>query len=94
MLDARSKKNQVGGTEKMKIRLELIGYLAKSGLPNGYKAGELDVADGTTMGQLLALLQISKEMQMLIAVNGRVPDESCILHAGDIVQFAPPIAGG
>lgn len=78
----------------MKIRLELIGYLAKSGLPNGYKTGELDVAGGTTMGHLLELLQISKEMQMLIAVNGRVPDKSCILHEGDIVQFAPPIAGG
>lgn len=78
----------------MKIRIELIGYLAKSGLPNGCKSGELDVADGTTMEHLLELFQISKEMQILIAVNGSVPDESCVLHEGDIVQFAPPIAGG
>ena len=90
----------MGDTEKvkegllMKIRIELIGYLAKSGLPNGYKGGELNVTDGTTMGQLLELLHISKPLQLLIAVNGRVPDESCILHEGDIVQFAPPIAGG
>ena len=78
----------------MKIRIELIGYLAKSGLPNGYKGGELDVADRTTMEHLLELFQISKKMQMLIAVNSRVPDEPCVLHEGDIVQFAPPIAGG
>jgi molybdopterin converting factor small subunit len=78
----------------MKIRIELIGYLAKSGFPNGYKGGELNIAAGTTMEHLLELLRISKEMQMLIAVNGRVPDDSYVLSEGDIVQFAPPIAGG
>ena len=78
----------------MKIRIELIGYLAKSGLPNRYKGGELKVADGTTLAQLLELFRISKEMQMLVAVNGSVPDEPYVLHEGDIIQFAPPIAGG
>jgi sulfur carrier protein ThiS len=78
----------------MKIHIKLIGALAKSGLPNGHKGGELEVAEGTTLAKLLELMQISKETPMLLAVNSRVPDEPCFLHEGDIVQFAPPIAGG
>ncbi|MFQ6043061.1 MAG: MoaD/ThiS family protein [Candidatus Poribacteria bacterium] len=78
----------------MNIRIELIGYLAKSGLPNGYKGGTLKLADGTTLAQVLELFRISKGMSMLIAVNGRVLDESYVLREGDIVQCAPPIAGG
>lgn len=78
----------------MKIRIELIGYLAKSGLPNGYKGGELEIASGTTLAQLLELFRISKGLFMLIAVNGSVLEETYVLCEGDIIQFAPPIAGG
>jgi sulfur carrier protein ThiS len=78
----------------MKIHIELVGYLAKSGLPNGYKGGELEFADGTTLAEALKLFQIPPGMPMLIAVNGSVRDELYVLHEGDSVQFAPPIAGG
>jgi len=78
----------------MNIRIELIGYLAKSGLPNGYKGGELEVEDGTTVEHLLKLLQVQKERYLLIAVNDRVPEETRVLQDGDVVQFAPPLAGG
>lgn len=78
----------------MKIRIELTGYLAKSGLPNGYKGGELEFADGTTLAQVRELLRITKRMSMLIAVNSTVPEEPYVLHDGDIVQFSPPIVGG
>jgi len=78
----------------MKVNIELIGYIAKSGLPNGHKGGELEIADGITLARLLKLLQISKSMQMLIAVNGAVPSEPCVLRNGDTIQFAPPIVGG
>lgn len=78
----------------MKIYIKLIGYLAKSGLPNGYKGGELEIEEGTTLAQLMELLQISEKTSMLVAVNSRVKNELYVLQEGDVVQFAPPIVGG
>ena len=78
----------------MRIRIELIGYLRTRGLPSGHKGGELEVDDETTLAQLLARLQVSKVGSPLVAVNNSVPARSYVLREGDVVQFAPPIAGG
>lgn len=78
----------------MRIQLELIGYLRTSGLPSGHKGGELEADDGTTLAQLLVRLQVPKVGSPLVAVNDSVPPRSYVLREGDVVQFAPPIAGG
>ena len=78
----------------MEIDIELIGYLRTRGLPNGQKNGKLKLANGTTLVQLLDLLELSQKAPLLIAVNDRVPDDSYTLQDGDAVQFAPPIVGG
>lgn len=58
----------------------------------------LDVADGTTVGAVIAEWALPSRMVHLVLVNGEfVPPEQraerC-LHEGDALAIWPPIAGG
>jgi len=78
----------------MKIRIRLAGFLAQSGLPSGYKGGELEVVDGTTLGQLLEQIQALDRSPWLIVVNGKSASADRVLEDGDVVQLVPRIGGG
>jgi sulfur carrier protein ThiS len=78
----------------MKIRTELVGFLAGLGLPNGFMGGELEVPEGARLKHVLALLDVSARTPLLVTVNGRRAEHSLVLHEGDIVRFVPHIGGG
>jgi hypothetical protein len=78
----------------MKIHIELVGFLGHSGLPNGFRGGELEVADGTQLEELMKLLEVLDRIPLLATVNGRRADLSTVLEDNAIVQFVPLIGGG
>lgn len=77
----------------MKIRVSYTGYLNLVGIPNG---SELEVKEGTTLGDLLDLGQIQKAHQR--ALHPFVNDEEKRLHYvvqdGDDVTFVLQVGGG
>lgn len=78
----------------MKIRIELVGFLARIGLPNGFVGGELDVPDDTTLDTVLDQLGIAHNTPWLVSVNRRLADRDRVLIEGDVVKIIPPISGG
>jgi len=83
----------------MKIRLKLYALLGKY-LPAHANRNEadLDVADGTTIVQVLAALKVPEQDCHLVLVNGVfvAPSErqSHALIEGDALAIWPPVAGG
>lgn len=79
----------------MTINLALFAYLSQY-QPDGQggrHARTLDVADGSTVADLIALLGLPDEPRVVF-VNGRhAPDEQA-LEANDRLAIFPPVAGG
>ncbi len=79
----------------MKVEVHLFATLARY-LPAG-AAGDsvtLEVAEGTTVGELLRVLKIPELFDCMRVVNGRdVPSDHRLVD-GDRVSLFPPLAGG
>lgn len=60
----------------------------------------LELAPGTTLGDLLKKLKVPPRQAQMTLVNGlqvpRTPGvrEACVLKDGDVVAIFPPVAGG
>jgi len=78
----------------MKILIELVGFLANSGLPNGFRGGELEVADGMKLEELMTLLKVSNRIPLFLTVNGQRANLSVMLRNNDIIRFVPLVGGG
>lgn len=64
----------------------------------GYAERELDLADGTTLGDLWALIE-TPELAALrgstrFARNGRLAAATTVLAGGDEIALLPPVGGG
>ena len=79
----------------MKVEIKLFANFREF-LPPGSKEYSvfLDVEDGTTIRQVLEILQISESIPMLILVNGIHQNFEDLLHSGDVLSLFPPVAGG
>jgi molybdopterin converting factor small subunit len=80
----------------LRIELRLFASLRKK-LPPGSPRGrcQLDLAEGETVGEMLARLDIPRARAHMILVNGhhdRNFDRR--LGEGDVVSVFPPVAGG
>ncbi|UCH57947.1 MAG: molybdopterin converting factor subunit 1 [Candidatus Bathyarchaeota archaeon] len=65
----------------------------------GMANGEIEIAEGSTVGALLEALEEKHEVfrdreRVLIAVNGEYVDMKIKLNEGDVVAFFPPVSGG
>ena len=79
----------------MRVEVRLFATLARY-LPDDNDAGaaRLDVADGSTVADVVRVLGIPSELSRVVLVNDRdVPDHQA-LAAGDVVTLFPPLAGG
>jgi len=56
--------------------------------------GSLEVPDGTTVADVVALLKLPDEQVRLIFVNGRHQGREQVLHDSDRVGIFPPVGGG
>jgi len=78
---------------RVEVRLfaTLVPYL-----PKDSEAGSafLDLAEGSTVGDVAAALGIPQNCPRIVLVNGEDADEARRLRAGDVVTHFPPLAGG
>ena len=79
----------------MTIHLALFAYLSQY-QPDGQSgrhARPIDVADGTTVGELIALLRLP-DGPRAVFVDGRHAADDRPLSDGERLAIFPPIAGG
>jgi molybdopterin converting factor small subunit len=80
----------------MKIELRLFASLRKR-LPPGSPRGKcnLELPDGTTIGQVLEHVDIPHASAQMVLVNGdHDRNFERVLHNGDVLSVFPPVAGG
>ena len=79
----------------MEIEVQLFASLMQY-MPGqtGHAPYVMEVAEGTTVGALLASLKIPTGLAKLIFRNGVHAREEEVLQNGDRVAAFPPIAGG
>lgn len=57
-------------------------------------AGRVEVADRTTVGEVLEYLGIDSDLVMLFVVNGDLADIDRSLEDGETLELIAPISGG
>ena len=84
----------------MQVTLKLIGSLA-SYLPSNKKnsiEADIELADGSTIGDVISLYKIPSKSAHLVMVNGVYikPEErdQYVLKLNDALAICPPVAGG
>jgi molybdopterin converting factor small subunit len=77
----------------MKVRVNTFANL-RDYAPPGEGSVELSLADGASVADLLAALQIPAAVEAVILVNGRRADAASRLKNGDDVTLFPPMEGG
>ncbi len=77
----------------MKIQIHLYAGL-RSYLPDGNGAGNVDVAEGATVSEVLAGLGVPLDKPKILLVNGRHVEMDSGLAEGDLLAVFPPVAGG
>jgi len=65
-------------------------------LPPGSRDGvaRLDLPDHSTIAELIHRLGIPSDLSRIVLVNGHDVEDGVRLHAGDVVDVFPPLAGG
>jgi len=77
----------------MRIRVRLVGHLAKAGLPSGFDGGIVEIQEGASVADLLAVLRAERQA-MLVTVRGRAVGREHMLSERDVVSLVPPVGGG
>ena len=77
----------------MKLNVELQVYL-KEYSPNGQTKFDFEMAEGSTVLQLVDALGVPDELANIVIVDGESTDQSHPLKDGSQVILIPPIAGG
>ncbi len=78
----------------MKIQLNLYATLALQTPKSGTQAGLIEIEDGTSIGDILDRLGISRDIPKIIFLNGVHTDLETTPKDGDRIAVFPPIAGG
>jgi sulfur carrier protein ThiS len=75
----------------MKITLKIIGYLINN---TGFSEKELEIPESITAEELLSILQIKKNLPVLVVRNGRGIRLNEKIENGDRVVISPFFSGG
>ena len=79
----------------MRVEVRLFATLARYlPQPSQTDSTSLDIADGSTVGDVAAALGIPADLSRITLVNDTEADEARRLHPGDVVTLFPPLAGG
>jgi molybdopterin synthase sulfur carrier subunit len=88
----------------MQVSVKLFAFFTRSVSaeilaqhPGGIRSGmpvALEVPEGSTLEDLVNLLELPKEQIKVMFVNGRARGTDFVLAPGDEVGIFPPIAGG
>lgn len=74
----------------MKIEVRLFATLREE---RG-KVMDLEVEEGSTVGDILDLLKIDQDFVALLLVNGKDGKFDTVLKEGDVLSLFPPVGGG
>lgn len=79
----------------MTVGVRLFATLARY-LPRDHQGDSalLDVAEGSTVGDVAVALGIPADLSRIVLVNDEDAEEGRTLRAGDVVTLFPPLAGG
>ncbi len=77
----------------MKISFHLFANLRSFSLSTD-GCGELELAEGSTVGTVTDALRIPPETDRVILLNGHHAKEDTRLSEGDSLTFFPPLTGG
>lgn len=77
----------------MRIQVRLLFHLKDHG-PGGQGQFPLDLAPGTTLGQILARLGIPPEPAKVLLLNGMQASLAQAPQEGDDLVVFPPVEGG
>lgn len=77
----------------MRVVVELFGNLRELA-KNHDKRIEMEVAEGTTVGELLSQLGVTRSTAWNAAVNGKLTYADDRLSDDTVLTVFPPIAGG
>jgi sulfur-carrier protein len=78
----------------MKVEIRLFAELRKYSAHE--QAGQiiLDIPHGSSVGDVLVLLEIPEEIKKIIFINGVHGTDKTLLREHDRVGIFPPVAGG
>ena len=79
----------------MKIRVKLYGTLSKQ-FPNYQhsRGVEVEIPEGATVKDLLALLEISESQGAVVAMKGRILKADDTIRGEESVYVLQPLSGG
>ncbi len=75
----------------MNVTLKLVGGFVHT---VGFSQKELDVEPGTTVADILVMIEIDRSRPMIIARNGHGAREDEQVQAGDRILVSPIFSGG
>ncbi|MBI4594753.1 MAG: MoaD/ThiS family protein [Candidatus Tectomicrobia bacterium] len=79
----------------MKVEVRLFATLQKHApqgcQPRGF---ELELNGEATAGEVLDRLSISRQLPLILLVNGIHSEQKGAIKEGDVVSIFPPVAGG
>jgi sulfur carrier protein ThiS len=77
----------------MQVQVIVSGYLKKY-TKSDASVGSIEIKEGATVRDLVALLELPEEESFIIAVNGQLVAYGHTLHPKDQVRIIPPVSGG
>lgn len=80
-------------TGRMLVNVKLYGDL-ESYSPADANVFNLELSQGATAADLLAVLNIPDEVQRFVLINGKRCEENSLLRDGDTVTLLTPVFGG
>jgi molybdopterin converting factor small subunit len=78
---------------RVKVRVRCFGAMRQY-LPGGSGADQVDVTDGSTVGDVVDALAAPRDLVFAVLVDGMQADLQRELHEGAEVTLMPPFAGG
>ena len=78
----------------MNVQVNLYATLALETTRRGAEVDLVEIEDGTSIGDILDRLGVSRDSPKIIFLNGVHADLETIPKDGDRIAVFPPIAGG
>src|SRR5919202_1448763 len=77
----------------MKVAVRFYAELARR-LNGGQRERTVELAEGSTVGDLLGLLKVPLENGLIVGLNGRLAHRAASLHDGDELELMTAMEGG
>jgi molybdopterin synthase sulfur carrier subunit len=77
----------------MRVNLKCFAELSEGDVCDFTGSDQYEIFEGDTVESLVDRLRMPKEEIKIIFLNNKIVDFDAVLHDGDKLGFAPPVAG-